>query len=170
MNSFVCDWSRRSVPAFRWDKKRGEEEEEEEGRKEERATHVQKREKKRKRKERKKGARSIEKKSREIGFVIRFHIATPINYNFLFNLCETRFIKLVPRSVNFYGERERDYEDLSSIDLPRISPLLSRIFPSSIQPLFYQNRHPRGKHAQTPFPPKYAQILFSRVPGHNVVT
>lgn len=169
MNSFVCDWSRRSVPAFRWDKKRGEEEEEEEeGRKRAGDARSKKREKKKR-----KGKRERDlsrKKSREIGFVIRFHIATPINYNFLFNLCETRFIKLVPRSVNFYGERERDYEDLSSIDLPRISPLLSRIFPSSIQPLFYQNRHPRGKHAQTPFPPKYAQILFSRVPGHNVVT
>lgn len=108
MNSFVCDWSRRSVPAFRWDKKRGEEEEEEEeGRKSGRRTFKKERKKEKERKGKRERDLS-RKKSREIGFVIRFHIATPINYNFLFNLCETRFIKLVPRSVNFYGERERE--------------------------------------------------------------
>lgn len=51
MNSFVCDWSRRSVPAFRWDKKRGEEEEEEEERKRAGDARSKKREKKRKGKE-----------------------------------------------------------------------------------------------------------------------
>lgn len=55
MNSFVCDWSRRSVPAFRWDKKRGEEEEEEEGRKRADDARSKKREKK-KRKGKEKGS------------------------------------------------------------------------------------------------------------------
>ena len=72
---------------------------------------------KKKKKERKKEKKRKGKRERDLYReknlvrldAIRFPTPTPINYNFLFNLCETRFIKLVPRSCELLwrGRKEK---------------------------------------------------------------
>lgn len=131
---------------FRWDKKRGEREEEEREKKEE-TTHVSK--------------KGEEKRERDLygEKIVRWtwsgFLPTPINYNFLFNLCETRFIKLVPRSmVTFMGRNRR------KIYLPSIFPPSDFTASFPLRMLSVQSRFPQNRRKHDTF--NYAQILFSR--------